>query len=357
MKIPYLQVRNNALLYYELSTVQPARFFKEGITKAYSGKVTEGAKKRLQKAIDILVQKSPPRMTYNPVSQKTFPFRINFITLTFSCSRFINGKEGHMNMIKPFLRILRRRQKFSYVWKAEFQGEENHKGEKKKEGGQLHYHIASNMFIPWQEMRKQWNRLQRKNGYLVEYGLKNGHYNANSTDVHSVYAINDIAAYLGKYMSKEQGKKLDGKIWDSSKDCKENRFSTEPVYEQAQKIRQAVKDKKIEQIDLEHCTIFKTQNPLDYLTVTQFKHYTAWRDNKIIKIKPVMKNQIKPLTNAQQIQKLKIEQSDLQGCYFLWVVDDFARMKEINKQLDRLEKKEEKEKKKRRKENKLFWQV
>ena len=354
MRTPYIQVRNNALLYYELSDNLTGRKFKEGITKAYSGRVTIGAKKRLQRAIDILVQKSPPRLTYNPVTQKTFPFKVNFITLTFSCSRFINGKEAYSNMMKPFLRFMRKRGMFSYVWKAEFQSEKDYQGKYKENGGQLHYHLASNQFIPWQDMRKQWNRLQRKNGYLEEYGLKHGSYNANSTDVHSVYQVNDIVAYLSKYMSKEADRVLDGKVWDSSKDCKENRFSTEPVFEQSHKIRQAIKDKKIEQIDLEHCTIFKTANPLDFLTAIQFKEYVAWRNNKIIKIKSIMKKEIRTLTTQDKINKLRREQVDLQGCHFLWDVEDEKRIKVIGKELTELRKRQRVENDKKLKKLTLF---
>jgi hypothetical protein len=277
MKIPYLQVRNDCLLFYEQPAVRPPRNFKGFKSKAYSGKVTTGASKRIKKAIDILVQKSPPRMTYNPITFKTFPFKLNFITLTFSCAKFIDGDEGYEKCMKPLLRKLRKLGQFSYVWKAEFQQDTDYHGNKKKHGGQLHYHIASNRFVPWTTVRKEWNNLQRKAGYLKQYGLKHGHYNPNSIDVHAVHQIRDLCAYLGKYMSKDSPKKLKGKVWDCSKDLKQDRFSFIVDSFSDTAIRQAVKAGTIKQIDLEHCTIFKTKTPLKYLSPTEIQRYKQWQ--------------------------------------------------------------------------------
>ena len=277
MKIPYLQVRNNCLLFYELPAVQPPRKHKEITQKAYSGKVTDGSRKRIQKAIDILVQKSPSRMTYNPISGKTFPFRLNFVTLTLSCSRFIDGDEGYTKMMKPFLRKQRKHGNFSYVWKAEFQSDKDYHGHKKANGGQLHYHIATNTFLPWTDIRRDWNRLQHKAGYLKAYGLKHKHYDPNSIDVHAVYQVNDLAAYLGKYMSKSGARKLNGKIWDCSTDLKRKRFSFIPTDSQYIKISQAVKAGSIKQINLEHCTLFKMRDPLKWMTPVQYQDYLLWR--------------------------------------------------------------------------------
>lgn len=277
MKIPYLQVRNNCLLFYELPAVQPARKFKPIEKKAYSGKMTNHAGKRLSKALDILVQKSPSRMTYNPITFKTFPFRLNFITLTLSTPRFVDGDEGHKVMMKPLLRKLRKQGNYSYLWKAEFQNEFDFKGEKKKYGGQLHYHMVSNTFLPYTEIRKDWNKLQLKAGYLKGYAMKYKSYDPNSIDVHSVYHVKDLTSYLGKYLSKTSDKKLKGKVWDCSTDLKQQRFSFIPTGTQYIQISEAVKARKVKQVNLEHCTLFKMKNPISYLTPTQYLDYQQWR--------------------------------------------------------------------------------
>ena len=327
MVTPYLQIRNDCLLYYSLNDYRGARNIVPITKPAYSGQVTEGAKKRIQKAIDILVQKSPTRMKFNPVTGKYFPFRISFATLTFSTKKLLDTKEIYRTMLKPLLRKLRKRDQFSYVWKAEFQSNVDYQGKHKEHGGQLHYHIASNQVIPWNVLRKEWNHLQRKNGHLEEFGLRFGHYNPNSVDIHSTYKVQNLAAYLGKYMGKDdriegkegteyEGKKVDGKVWDCSTDLKKQRFSFELSSYTEDKIKAAVDRKEVQQINLEHCTIFKTKEPLRFLSPYVFKDYLNWRDN-IIKSPPKTTKMKEPVLTLNEKINLKVnEAAELQAKYF-----------------------------------------
>jgi hypothetical protein len=131
-----------------------------------------------------------------------------------------------------------------YVWKAELQ-----------ERGSVHYHLSTNMFMHWEEIRDAWNKYQRKAGYLDKYVKVNGHYHANSTDVHSIRKVKDIERYLSKYMQKGiGGSKIKGKIWDASKNLKQTKlFSTEMTPRNLQLLRSICK----KQIETEHCTIFR----------------------------------------------------------------------------------------------------
>ncbi len=266
MKIPYLQVRNDRLIYYEIAEFRTRRNNVLPTTKAYSGQMTTGSKKRIKKAIDILVQKSPQKIIWNSVSGKHQPFTLNFVTLTVSCMRNISANEAYKNLMKPFLRKMRKMGGFSYIWKAELQ-----------KRGQIHYHLATNTFLPWQSIRDSWNNLQRKSGYLKQYGLKHGHYQANSTDVHAVYSIGNLPAYLGKYMSNNDDTAISGKTWDCSKDCKENRFAFSPDSGTIDRIEKGIQQGTIQQIDLEHCVIFKMADPIGVLPISSYKKYLQWR--------------------------------------------------------------------------------
>lgn len=277
MKIEYLQIRSDSIVIYELPLVQPPREYKKIERKAYSGEMTPGAKRRLRKAIDILVQKTPWRMTYNPITYKTFPFRLNFVTLTFSCEKIIHGDEAHKNMIKPLLRKLRKKGDFSYIWKAEFQSDEDYKGYQKKYGGQLHYHFVTNTFIAWTELRREWNKLQRKNGYLKSYALKYGNYDPNSIDVHATYQVKNLSAYLSKYLSKKPGKKHVGKTWDCSIDLKKDRFSSELNYINNDAIKARIKNGSAKVKTLDHCVIIKMKDPQKVLSVCQYQAYQIWK--------------------------------------------------------------------------------
>lgn len=272
-RIPYLQVRNNCLLYYEVPTTSPAKGNPNLVNlNKYTGTMSTGASSRIKKAVDILLQLSPERIVYNPITLKYFPFTINFITLTISCRRNIGLVEGYQKMLMPYLRKMKRHGMKTYIWKAEFQ-----------KRGQLHYHITSNFFINWSLIRNEWNNLQRSNGYLNEYARVNRHYDANSTDVHSVYKVRDIGAYLAKYLAKGEGRKVlpprgsgNGKVWDCSRNLKRKRFSF--ILGNAQEIRisDLIDKGKMEMIELEHCVIFRMKDHKNILTPAQQALYKSW---------------------------------------------------------------------------------
>lgn len=113
-----------------------------------------------------------------------------------------------------------------YVWRAE-----------KQKNGNIHFHIVTNIFISHIELRKKWNRIQNKLGYVDRYResmlneikefrdyydkfIEQGSYNTlmrrychgqatewrspNSTDIHSLRKIKNIGAYICKYMCKNE---------------------------------------------------------------------------------------------------------------------------------------------------------
>jgi len=95
----------------------------------------------------------------------------------------------------------------NYVWKIEFQN-----------NGKLHVHITTDSFISHHVIRSTWNRLLKNNNYLIEFEKKFKHDNPNSIDVHAVWKVKNLGAYLAKYMSKnEQNTEIiNGRIWGCS---------------------------------------------------------------------------------------------------------------------------------------------
>lgn len=187
--------------------------------KQYSGLITDGMKKRITKAITLLMEASPNRKIFNPVTGRYMMHKLSFITLTVSDStRNLDGKEAYDLLLKHFLQWMRRTKKIdTYIWKAEYQ-----------ERGQIHYHITTPSFIVWHELKDKWNNLQRQHGLLDDYYKKKKHYNPNSTDIHKVYKINDLSAYLIKYFVKayQNEKSIGGKVWDCSENLKTNKYFT-----------------------------------------------------------------------------------------------------------------------------------
>jgi len=160
--------------------------------KQYSGRMTDGARKRMVKAITLMCQACPGRTIFNEVTKQYQYHRLSFITLTVASSRNITAKQAQPILLKPFLRWLREVKKVSMViWKAELQ-----------QRGQIHFHLTIPEFIHYEEIRKKWNSLQREAGLLEEYAKKHKHFNPNSTDIHETRDVKNMAGYLVKELAK-----------------------------------------------------------------------------------------------------------------------------------------------------------
>ena len=111
LAIPYLQVRSNTIYQYNQSdmagkfcrTIQSLlskniawQYDAEGtvIKQNYSGRVTVGAKKRLTRAIENLVQCTPYRDEFNFADGDLYRFKLSFITLTITDNLPINEAGG-----------------------------------------------------------------------------------------------------------------------------------------------------------------------------------------------------------------------------------------------------------------------
>jgi len=75
--------------------------------KAYAGQVRNEARKRMAKAVDLMVQFSRVRMKARP-GGKVLPFRLGFVTLTVP-GRIKSAKEVHSKCFKRFCDWLRYR--------------------------------------------------------------------------------------------------------------------------------------------------------------------------------------------------------------------------------------------------------
>lgn len=302
--------------------------------KTYSGKITEGAKKRMVRAITLLLQSTPERYIINEVTGKRQKFKLSFITLTVSSkTKMLTAREAHKLLLEPMLLYLRRHHQMKlYVWKAELQ-----------KRGQIHYHITSDVFINHTHLRNKWNELQCKNGLLDDYYNDKGHYNANSTDVHSVYRLKDMASYLIKYMAKDGTKSpalqrylskykevladttrshttlprnyfkhilqcTDGKIWDCAIALKSSKyFTTEADNTYNELINRLLIIGQISIVSLEFCTIIKFNN-IEAKDILQKYDWPHWHDHiKTIRnferLRP--KRTINSLKNLPSIQPIK----------------------------------------------------
>lgn len=204
---------------------RPPRF------KEHTGIISAKAKRRMLKAIDWLLILSENKTVHSPSTKKKFKFKISFITLTLASKQVHSDNEIKSELLNQFLIEARKKWNVDkYVWRAE-----------KQKNGNIHFHIVVDKFIQYDRLRKVWNRIQNKLGYVDRYGedqekfhsegfkfrkefAKNWSYakqkkayhegmacnwiNPNSTDIHSVAKVKNIANYIGKYCSKNPKAKV-----------------------------------------------------------------------------------------------------------------------------------------------------
>lgn len=173
---------------------------------AHLGDISQKADKKLRNAINWLLACAKDKRVFHKLKNSWFTFKVNFITLTLpDTDTPVLEKDFKVNLLNPWLTYMRSYFGLkNYVWKMEFQA-----------NGKLHLHITTDTFLHYEKIRSSWNKLLAKNGYLLRFAREFGHLNPNSTDVHSVHKVKNLAGYLAKYMAKndETRRKVKGRIW------------------------------------------------------------------------------------------------------------------------------------------------
>lgn len=157
-------------------------------------KLSGKSKSKIIAAVSWLSMSSVNKWVFSKQNRKSMSFRLAFLTLTIpECTNKPSIKQTNKQLLIPVLKSLRKYfGMHNYVWKAEMQ-----------KNGMPHYHLTTDVFIPWESLRKIWNRLLTKQGYMHEFNLRHPGKIANSVDCKKVARIKNLAAYLAKYFSKD----------------------------------------------------------------------------------------------------------------------------------------------------------
>ncbi len=224
---PNYLVRRNVWFSSKAPTKLPPRKTDKNLSdNSHTGEMSEQSQKKIRCAINWLALCARQKWIPATPDSKGFYFKVNFITLSLSANDgTITQDNFHKLLLAPFLDYARKYFGLSsYVWKIELQ-----------KNGNPHAHITTDTYIHWAKLRNYWNKLQARYGltqlytakylnckfafYLEQnpatdhlsvaqryeqwqYGTKIKWSSPNSTDVHSVKNIKDIAAYCSKYMAK-----------------------------------------------------------------------------------------------------------------------------------------------------------
>ncbi len=321
MIIPCLQFRSKSIIRYN-QYVSDGRFIRterQRISadklkdeKTYTGVLCAGAKKRLTKSLENLISFAKETDLVRENGHK-IKFRVNFITLTiYSYGQFIPGKEAQKTLLEPLLLWLRRKHGMQlYLWKAELQSN-------RSDCKQLHFHLTTDTYVPWEPLRDKWNELQREAGYLDSFFERHGHWSPNSTDVHALYKIGDPVAYIKKQIvnynndveaviengikaqigdkSRDDYSKNDwdivgevtkdiqnkltvgGKVWDCSLALKAVAYHSEiDADDVAYNLEYAVKCQAVVKVETDHCTIFKFRKGYAYSILPKQQLREYWK--------------------------------------------------------------------------------
>jgi len=204
----------------------------------HQGRISSTAKPKMSRAIEYLIYLAKSKLVRNPFNGKYFTFKVNFVTLSLSSKQIHTDQVIKSRLLDQLIHEAKKRWNVDlYVWRAE-----------KQENGNIHFHIITDKFIPYNELRNVWNRIQGKLGYIAGYrknrleehkhgfhyvpkyeeywhhknkpkaykwdynkqlkayhvGNQTGWDNPNSVDVHKVHHIRNLKAYLIKELTKNE---------------------------------------------------------------------------------------------------------------------------------------------------------
>lgn len=318
--IPIMSFRANSVMFYKVSANHRFKLLQSSLfnensnllksRKRYVGFVTDGIKKRMKKCITLLIQSTPWQYKWNPVTQKTVSHKLSFITLTTpKHENSYSAKFCHKQLLEPLLRELRRKHGLkSYIWKCELQ-----------QNKQIHYHLTCDIVINHTTLRDIWNNLLKKHGMLEAFQKEYGHDNPNSTDVHSVYRVKNLEAYLVKYICKEYQNEeaLDGKVWDASMNIKANdyfKFEVDSVtallIRQLQDTKQVVTQYFEKAINFDFRTSDYHLFFMDTIIDNFYKHLNFVRswEKSLHSARTILQTKLlKPITSSTNVSRLSMQ--------------------------------------------------
>ena len=289
-KIPFFQIRPGCLLFYDMSywnyigSRRDTSYNKKDrpANEKYTGKMNAKARSKLRFAINLLVAQAKWKQVENPSTGSFYKFKINFITLTLSApQKDVNDRIVKSKMLEPFLKNMRNVYGLrSYVWRAE-----------RQKNGNIHFHISTDTFIPFDAIRDVWNFQQSKFHFITDFQNKNNSVFPNSTDIHSVKNVKNLASYLVKYMSKDEKglESIKGKVWDCSLNLKlTDRVTYEMQSSDFALIRDLFMMYPDQLIETENCTIFQFSDAqmMTYLPKAYYDNYKAWLGRVYLSAEP-----------------------------------------------------------------------
>lgn len=214
LKFDYVKLGLNGLVFYNKAPHRAERHFEiertkqnENLTPGLdktNGYLSAASSKKIRTIIETWSEAKAAAM--KRYGRRNF---FNFITLTLPADQ---GQDSDIhikrNCLNRVTQYISREHGAKYVWKAEAQA-----------NGNIHFHIVTDKFIPWQNLTRVWvDSLTRHTSVMLRYYEKHSEEPRNCVDVDQVRDIEGVARYGAKYMEKTEKDKrgIRGKLWGCS---------------------------------------------------------------------------------------------------------------------------------------------
>ena len=205
------------------------------ISNRHNFELSKQAQKNLRKKVTWLYHLARKKTITTTKGKVLQNFKMNFATLKLPSEQIHSSDFITKNCLNQLFIEIKKKYTFeNYVWRLEYQM-----------NGNLHYHIATDVYIDFYFLQKTWNRILNKYGYVDLYTRKfsqmslsqyikatdkdnSGEFDIlakryakgcaekwlqpNSVDVKAVFGQNNIAYYISKYMAKKEDNKQQKKL-------------------------------------------------------------------------------------------------------------------------------------------------
>lgn len=251
------------------------------------GELSKKARSRLLKGVSNLIGalETGQKHARNPLKSKQH--ELTFVTLTLP-SKQVHDDEFIKRHCLTYLISQLQAKKLcaAYLWKAE-----------KQNNGNIHFHLLIPNYIPHSYLRKVWNGIMERHGYIQAYRerMKKWHYNGfkvrkdllgkwsetkqraayetgkkeewsnpNTTDIHQLRTIKNTKAYIAKYIGKNESEKqhkVSGHLWGRSDNIDDLLMAQDLMnQEYTNELLQLEAEDYVKRIDKDFCTIFQFNN-------------------------------------------------------------------------------------------------
>lgn len=213
IKVPIIQFNQNYMVVYtevlnrQFSYKSQENLMQNKANYAYNGYMSKNTINHVKKLLTTwtnCIYRFKKNQAGIIVDKKPY---LTFVTLTLSSKQAHSDNDVKRKCLTPFIQELIRVYGVQYYfWRAESQ-----------KNGNIHFHMVIDSYIHWKQLRDLWNKHQESLKYITEYTLKTGKDDPNSTDVHKLQKIRNVANYVCKYVTKDTDERqIKGRIWGCS---------------------------------------------------------------------------------------------------------------------------------------------